>query len=99
MEVLTAHRASLSRQVNHWLQAASRLSSLDHLASGYAWQGIDHKIGIQLKESLQKSIGEVVSLANTLKRQLDNAKEGDGLRAVKRGVIQLRDRYLKAVVI
>jgi hypothetical protein len=95
MEVITSHHTSLVRQVNHWLQAASRLSALDHLASGYAWQGIDHKIGIQLKESLQKSIGDVIALGNTLKRQLDNAKEGDELRAIKRSLIQLRDRYLK----
>ena len=75
MEVVASHHTSLLRQVNHWLQAASRLSTLDHLASGYAWQGIDHKIGVQLKTSLQASISEVISLGNTLKRQLTDAKE------------------------
>jgi hypothetical protein len=95
MEVIASHHTSLLRQVNHWLQAASRLSILDHLASGYAWQGIDHKIGVQLKESLQQSINEVISLANTLKKQLIDAKEETSLRAVKRGLIQLRNRYLK----
>jgi hypothetical protein len=95
MEVVASHHTSLLRQVNHWLQAASRLSTLDHLASGYAWQGIDHKIGVQLKTSLQTSISEVISLANTLKSQLNDAKEETSLRAIKRGLIQLRDRYLK----
>ena len=95
MEIVAAHHTSLLRQVNHWLQAASRLSTLDHLASGYAWQGIDHKIGVQLKTSLQASISEVISLGNTLKRQLTDAKEEASLRAIKRGLIQLRDRYLK----
>ena len=95
MEVVASHHTSLLRQVNHWLQAASRLSTLDHLASGYAWQGIDHKIGVQLKTSLQASISEVISLANALKSQLTDAKEETSLRAIKRGLIQLRDRYLK----
>ena len=95
MEVVASHHTSLLRQVNHWLQAASRLSTLDHLASGYAWQGIDHKIGVQLKTSLQTSISEVISLANTLKSQLQGAKEETSLRTIKRGLIQLRERYLK----
>jgi hypothetical protein len=95
MEVIASHQTSLLRQVNHWLQAASRLSTLDHLASGYAWQGIDHKIGVQLKESLQKSIGDVIVLANTLKKQLEGVQEATALRSVKRGLIQLRDRYLR----
>ena len=95
MEVVASHHTSLLRQVNHWLQAASRLSTLDHLASGYAWQGIDHKIGTQLKVSLQQSIGDVIALANNLKRQLTMASEETSLRGIKRGLIQLRDRYLK----
>ncbi|WP_276370835.1 hypothetical protein [Chryseolinea sp. H1M3-3] len=95
MEVIASHHTSLLRQVNHWLQAATRLSSLDHLASGYAWQGIDHKIGTQLKESLQQSIGEVVALAKNLQKQLENSQDGNALRHIKRGLIQLRDRYLK----
>ena len=95
MEVVASHHTSLLRQVNHWLQAASRLSTLDHLASGYAWQGIDHKIGVQLKTSLQASISEVISLGNTLKKQLADAREEASLRGIKRGLIQLRDRYLK----
>jgi hypothetical protein len=95
MEVIASHHTSLLRQVNHWLQAASRLSSLDHLASGYAWQGIDHKIGVQLKESLSRSIGDVIALASSLKKQLETVKDDTSLRAIKRGLIQLRDRYLR----
>lgn len=95
MEVVASHHTSLLRQVNHWLQAASRLSALDHLASGYAWQGIDHKIGTQLKDSLQQSIAEVIAFANSLRKQLVDATEETSLRAIKRGLIQLRERYLK----
>jgi hypothetical protein len=95
MESIVSHRTSLSRQVNHWLQAATRLSSLDHLASGYAWNGVDHRIAVMLKKAMQESILEVVDLANNLKRQLANSSDPDTLRTIKRGLIKLRDRYLK----
>lgn len=86
---------SLLRQVNHWLQASSRLYVLDHLASANAWYGIDHSIGVTLRNSLQKSVNEVISLANTLKNQLEGLPGPDVLRTVKRGLMQLRERYLK----
>lgn len=96
MELVTSYHTSLSRQVNHWLQAASRLSTLDHLASGYAWQGIDHRIGVLLKKSLQQSVTEVSALANSLQRQLNNTTDPGHLKEIKRGLIRLRERYLKA---
>jgi hypothetical protein len=95
MEVIVSHHTSLLRQVNHWLQAASRLSTLDHLASGYAWHGVDHKIGVLLKTAMQESVAEVVVLANSLKQQLGNSSDPELLRSVKRGLILLRERYLK----
>lgn len=95
MQAISSIQTSLLRQVNHWLQAASRLSALDHLASGNAWHGIDHKIGVLLKKSLQESVGEVIVMGNSIKRQLENSEEPESLRSVKRGLIQLRERYLK----
>ena len=87
---------SLLRQVNHWLQAATRLSVLDNLASGNAWQGIEHKMGVLLKESLKKSVDDVISLAGSLKKQLENSTGPENLRSIKRGLLQLRTKYLKA---
>src|SRR5687768_12754827 len=95
MEAVTSHYVSLLRQVNHWLQAASRLSTLDHLASGYAWQGIEHKIGVLLKKAMQDSVNDVLALGNSLKRQLENSSDPESLRSIKRGLIRLRERYLK----
>jgi hypothetical protein len=87
---------SLLRQVNHWLQAASRLTILDNLASTNAWQGIEHNMGVLLKDCLKKSIDDVVTLAGSLKKQLENAAETDNLRPVKRELLHLRNKYLKA---
>ena len=96
MQTTTSIHYSLTRQVNHWLQAATRLSALDNLASGNAWHGIEHKMGVLLKSSLKTSIDEVIALANSLKKQLENVAEQQELRSIKRGLLQLRDKYLKA---
>ncbi len=89
--------ASLNRQVNHWSQAASRLSALDHLASGNAWHGIEQNLGKLLRKTLQKSIQHVEAYAKQLSRQLELAKDNPtALRNVKRSLIQLREQYLKA---
>ena len=86
---------SLLRQVTHWLQAATRLADLDKLASGNAWQGIDHNIGLSLKKSLHQSVNTVIELGNSLQVQLENAKDQPSLRSIKSGLIELKDRYLK----
>jgi hypothetical protein len=88
-------RTSLLRQVNHWLQAARRLSTLDHLASPNAWYGIDKSIGIRLRDALKLGGQEVVTYAEALKEQLMRSNDPSSLRAIKRGVVSLRDRYLK----
>lgn len=97
--IRTVHNASvvsLNRQVNHWLQAASRLSVIDHLASGTAWQGIDTRLGKMLRECLMKSIQAVLLNAKQLKEQLQTATDEASLLVIKRGLMQLRDQYLKA---
>lgn len=96
MNATTTIKGSLVRQVNHWLQAAQRLSKPDNLASGNAWHGVEHKMGTLLKVTLQNSIGEVVSLGNSLRLQLSVDDQGDNYRSIKRGVQELRNRYLKA---
>lgn len=86
---------SLMRQVNHWLMAASRLSVLDNLASPQAWHGIDHKMGELLRASFKKSIDDVIASAIALRSQLEQSKDPGALRNVKRGVLDIRNRYLK----
>jgi hypothetical protein len=86
---------SLNRQANHWLQAATRLSVLENLASSNAWHGIDHNMGVKLKESLKSSVTEVVLMAQSLLKQL-NHSSGQDLRSLKRALLLLRDKYLKA---
>jgi hypothetical protein len=87
---------SLTRQVNHWLQAAIRLSVLDNLASANAWHGVEHKMGVLLRETLKKSVDDVIGLATGLKKQLESNNAPENYRSIKRNLLLLRDRYLKA---
>lgn len=96
MQTTTSIYYSLNRQVNHWLQAAIRLSALDNLASGNAWHGIEQKMGVLLKSSLKASIDDVILLATRLKNQIENASGQQDMRSHRRGLLQLRDKYLKA---
>lgn len=96
LTVVNPFRSSLNRQVNHWLQAASRLSALEHLASEGAWQGIDYNMAKLLRESLQKSINSLLANAKNLDAQLQSAQDNQSLRRVRFGVMALREQYLKA---
>lgn len=88
---------SLNRQVNHWLQAALRLSSFDNLASANAWHGIEHKMGVLLRDSLKRSVDEVIARGNNLKRRLETAQnQDDDLQSMEKALLQLREGYLKA---
>src|SRR5690606_15231187 len=84
------------RQVNHWLEAAKRLAKLENLASGTAWSGIDPTMANILKESLQNSIQDVVSQAETLKNILESKPDNKRLQQVRPAIRNLRNRYLKA---
>ena len=96
LTVINPTRASLNRQVNHWLQAASRLSALDHLASHDAWHGIEYNMGLLLRKSLQKSIDSVLASAEDLKKRLDSSNDSESFKIIRRKVIELREQYLKA---
>lgn len=97
MLVIDSIRTDLSRQITHWNQAITRLAALDHLASQNAWQGLDHKIGELLKNSLQNNVMEVVVLGKQLQRDLEHSgNDPQRLRILRQGVLLLRQKYLRA---
>ncbi|MCY2687586.1 hypothetical protein [Salinimicrobium sp. TH3] len=97
MLVTDSIRTDLSRQITHWNQAILRLSALDHLASQTAWQGTDYKIGQLLKNSLQQNVKQVIALGNQLKQELEySGNDTERLRALRQGVLVLRQKYLRA---
>lgn len=89
-------KSSLYRQVVHWHQAAERLSSLESLASGTAWHGIDFQAGSLLKAALKKSVDNVLMYAAQLRRQMEISAGNMDSTELKEKVLHLRDSYLKA---
>ncbi len=88
-------RSSLNRQINHWVQAASWLSSLKNLASEIAWHGIDSSMRNILEATLKKSIDDVVDSANQIQSEFKYVETEEELKKMKQKVIGLRERYLK----
>jgi hypothetical protein len=88
-------KASLIRQVNHWIQATSRLSALDHLATGTAWHGIDVNSGKALREALQRSIDSLNIHCKKVSGKLQTAEKPQDYRDLKRDLIELREHYIR----
>jgi len=96
MIMMTTTYPSLTRQINHWMMAAKRLSTLDHLASPYAWQGVDHNLGLTLRSTLQRSVDDVVRTGSQLEVLLNANTPNTSLRVIQDGLQRLRSKYLKA---
>ena len=58
-------------------------------------EGVDAKIVSSLKQSLQKSIDDVVVLAKTLAKQLKDDTDDATLRTGRRMLTELREKYLR----
>ena len=86
----------LIRQLNHWLQAAKRLSQLDNLASSFAWHGIDQELGTILKNSLKKSVDDVLAKGPSLNYSIINNYSESKAEYFNNEVQKLREQYLKA---
>lgn len=89
--------ATLNRQVNHWFQAALQLKDFERLASGIAWQGIDHSIANLIRNTLHKSILAVLNHAEQLRNRIESLPDTNNVPgSVFQDLLSLRTRYLKA---
>lgn len=88
-------QTSALRQTTHWLQAAKRLSGLQHLASEQAWQGIDYEALQKLKTMLLSRINRLVLQGQHLRAQLMQYPDFALQDACKLQLLKYRDEYLK----
>ncbi len=84
--------AHLKSQYHHWMEATSRLSKLENLASSYAWTGVDRDVKQMILDSAKNSIGLVDEIGREIKIQLQAGAEYDRIR---KSVLRLRQQYLK----
>lgn len=95
LQAATAIDISVIRQVNHWLQAANRLMVQEDWASGNAWHGIDHEMGVLLKDYLRRSVEDVVSFGTALKGRCGADGPCQDVAAAERELLEFREKYLR----
>lgn len=95
VQMIPAIDTSIIRQVNHWLQAATRLSVQEEWASGSGWHGIDHDMGVLLKDYLRRSVEDVLTFGSALKGQWGVDAGYKDQAAAERSLLELRERYLR----
>lgn len=92
MQVVQSRNTSvLQNQWHHWMQAASRLSQLENLASSHAWNGVDRGVRETIVKSLNASIKRLVEDGRQVEIQLNAGADYNRLR---RSLLTLRERYL-----
>jgi len=84
------------RQLEHWRLAAVRLGDLDAVASAHAWQGLEHYLGVSLRQTLTEMVRRVVRSAEALALQLRGARTAPDLARVRRALLDLRRAYTRA---
>ena len=88
-------RSLVRRQLEHWVQAARRLTAFEQLASPGAWQGIDNTLSISIRGFLTQSITNLQLNGKQLETQLEQARTDADLTEVRNQVIQFRNHYVQ----
>lgn len=92
---LTDIRRELERQLEHWRQAALRLSDLDSVAPAAAWQSLEHYLGVSLRQMLDQSLTRLRRAAAEATSELAAARSEDDLGRARTRIMALRQRYLR----
>ena len=89
-------KRELGRQLEHWRLAARRLEDFDSVASVPAWQGLEHYLGVSLREMLGQTTSRMRRKGTELAARLAGARTPLDLAPVRDGVLDFRGRYLRA---
>jgi len=84
------------RQLEHWRLAAVRLGDLDAVAAAHAWQGLEHYLGVALRQTLTEMVTRVLRTAETVAGQLRTVQTAQDLAGVRKGLLDLRRAYTRA---
>jgi hypothetical protein len=96
MRDLTHLRRSLSRQVDHWTNAAIRLGHLEDLAAPGAWKNLEQYLGLSLRDHLRGVVERITRRGNALRAALAAADDERDLAAARRELLAFRRHYLRA---
>lgn len=80
-------------ELTHWRLAVDALADLDAVASPEAWAGLESYLQQGVRDRLAAVVASLAQEARALERMLG---DGHAVEVVRRGVLRLRERYLRA---
>jgi hypothetical protein len=87
---------TLNRQINHWLNAAERLSDINSMASSIAWHGLDTNTQTIIKNYLQKNVSHLVMKGKHLEKQLNEVGGDANLQTeLRKALLRFKADYLR----
>ena len=86
-------QSALGTEVRHWRRASIALTDLEVLAAPAAWLSLESYLGLSVRSSLRSISTSVVAEADHLSAALAAARTAAELRAVRTGLLKLRQRY------
>jgi hypothetical protein len=90
-----AIKTQVARQVAHWIAAASRLQDLDDLASRAAWNSLEQYLGLSVRRHLSSIVARLNREAALLQIACASACTTTELAAIRRQLMNFRNRYLR----
>jgi hypothetical protein len=85
-----------ARQLEHWRLAAVRLGNVDAFATPQAWGGLEHYLGLSLRQTLREVVARIVRMADEISRRLQAADSAEAMAQVRRGILAFRRAYSRA---
>ncbi len=92
---VSAIQNQLSRQVEHWGMATTRLNDLDNIASPNAWAGLESYLGIAIRHKLKESATKLKWQINKLHASLKAANNEIELNQIQKQLVRFRKGYLR----
>jgi len=97
-ESIVTARAHLSRQIEHWSLATTRLGDFNNLASPSAWNGLERYLGATIKDTLKLAVVRLQFQVGELRSSLRRAEDDAELKHIQRRLVVFRKAYLRAEI-
>jgi hypothetical protein len=89
-------RRETGRQLEHWRLAAVRLGNLDAVAPTSAWRGLEHYLGVSLRQTLREIVARLIRTADDIARRLARASSPEAVAEVRGALLEFRRAYTRA---
>jgi len=96
LEVTSAAKTQLSRQVAHWTVAVSELEDLTRLAAPTGWHRLERYLGVALERTLSECVGRLTRQTAVLRAGLAAAETEAELDRLRGEIVAFRQRYMAA---